>query len=208
MPGGRWLRRVLRVNAISAATLVAYLRGQPVPLGDARLVYQETRFTYKRRFMSYGLFNSAGDEIGAITPGPHHSATLTVGDESLLHYTVDRRGDTVVSTPAGVQLGELRRRFAVVGSRISLRIGASATNSRVVGELMMRGISRATVVASDGRRVASVQRGGRPPGPTVSHLDISTRSSLIPAILVVSSVPALDAMRRSQRRPQLSGGGS
>lgn len=179
------------------AALDAYLRGAAPPAGGRTVVYRELAWSY-RRPISCQLLTVAGEVIGSI--GPVDRATrrvswLRIGDRPAVVLTIDGSGSTVVADMVGRELGTIRRRVAILALRLELRRGG-----QVVGHVEQRRPQIATVMIGD-VPVAEVRReGARFAGAAVSRLDLGAASGVVPGALMLAVVPALDAVRRADRR--------
>jgi hypothetical protein len=189
----------------SAAALAEWLDGsRPHPSPGSWLRYDETKWSY-RQPISYRVTDDRGRLVADIGPdgGRTRFDSVVVRDGTVLLRTrFDRRGNTTVSDPAGRSLGQLRRSNRLATYRLRLRWAGRDVGSV---EQKWNQTGEAEIIALDGTVAASVRRddAGRLSGARTSWLLFSEVSHLLPAALLLTAAPALDAMRARGRRRRM-----
>lgn len=161
--------------------------------------FREVRWSY-RQPISYDVVDCAGRLVATLRPTDRSTRTSTVvrvGESPYLLLEHDQRGNTVVRTAAGSEIGGFFRLWAVRYYRLRVRhLG------RELGlvEQHWRNAGLACVVAG-GTPAAWIRRSVHPrwAGAQLSTLDLTPAGRSLPAALLFASGPALDALLKHVR---------
>jgi hypothetical protein len=178
---------------------VAGRRGHPPP-GTA-LQYVETQWSYRRPVAYAVLDQGEGMVAEVVPPADGRRQALVVRDGAVLLRTdISRRGDTLVTGAAGTPLGLHRRRGGFLKVRLQVEYAGAVLGT--VEPVPGGGTSlRFALETADGRHLLGLRREGRVrfAGADRTWLEILPGAEAVPAPLLLTLVPALDAMLKQFR---------